>query len=92
MNLSNIYRLACVGLIGLISWPLLAQQPHGDGFTTACNVCHSPDGWNVNETALSFDHDSATAFALDGGHDGLSCVDCHAEVSFINTLLNSLWQ
>ena len=90
MNRIGLYRIIWLSLGGLMTVPVAAQQPHGPTFTMACNVCHSPDGWNVNETALSFNHDSATSFALDGGHNGLKCLDCHAELVFEDTENNCI--
>jgi len=40
-----------------------------------CEDCHTPTGW----TETSFDHSATTGFALDGGHDGLTCTACHVD-------------
>ncbi len=52
------------------------DDPHG-GETAAvadvCESCHSFDSWS----AITFDHHTATGFALDGGHARVACVACH---------------
>lgn len=39
-----------------------------------CELCHNPNGWNF----WRFDHDTQTAFRLDGAHAEARCHDCHA--------------
>lgn len=50
------------------------DDPHGGAFGADCGSCHNPTRW----TSWRFDHMQSTGFALDGAHDGLACVDCHA--------------
>ena len=50
------------------------DDPHGGAFGAECDSCHNPSRW----TSWRFDHAESTGFALDGAHDGLACVDCHA--------------
>ena len=51
------------------------SQFEEDG-TTECRNCHGFDLWKPSE----FDHDSA-AFALDGAHLNVACIQCHEPVS-----------
>jgi len=44
------------------------------GKPAACGRCHNAVDWK----AWSFDHDTATRFALTGRHQGLICSACHA--------------
>ena len=50
----------------------LAQNPHGDVYSTDCALCHNPNGWDQ----VSFDH-TQTGFVLDGAHTLLDCKQCH---------------
>ncbi len=45
---------------------------------TQCAQCHSTTNW----TNFTFDHLAMTGFALDGGHSGLSCQECHRAKDF----------
>lgn len=51
-------------------------DPHG-GTTRAvagsCADCHATAGWS----RVAFAGHAATGFALDGGHAGVACADCH---------------
>jgi len=47
-----------------------------------CENCHKPTSWDDS----SFDHSRDTEFVLDGGHEPLSCGDCHSEDPFADTL------
>lgn len=38
-----------------------------------CGQCHNPNGWAL----WRFDHNRQTDFALDGAHQGLTCIACH---------------
>jgi hypothetical protein len=48
---------------------------HGARLGPRCADCHTPNGWGV----WSFDHDTKTAFALHGQHEGLACTSCHRQ-------------
>ena len=43
---------------------------HNGQYGTACDACHSPNGW----LPATFDH---SLFPLTGGHAGLPCTRCH---------------
>ncbi len=55
---------------------IACHQPddaHKGKFGTLCAACHNPNGWGLWE----FDHDTQTAFKLEGAHRGLACETCH---------------
>lgn len=45
---------------------------------TECGDCHVTANWQQ----LTFNHAKETGFALRGGHDGLTCQDCHRADDF----------
>jgi len=47
-----------------------------------CEDCHSTHNWQIPE----FDHDSLTAFPLDGQHQDLACGQCHKFELQLNTI------
>ncbi|MBK8530620.1 MAG: hypothetical protein IPL64_01835 [Flavobacteriales bacterium] len=49
-------------------------------FTNDCTQCHTTDGWIPS----SYDHTSATGFALNGSHANVNCNQCHAN-GYTNT-------
>lgn len=49
------------------------EDPHRGFFPQSCNGCHNPVGWDM----WTFDHDTQTAFALNGAHTDVLCADCH---------------
>ncbi len=51
---------------------------HGGGNGTACHDCHSTATWRN----IGFDHFGETGFALEDGHGGLNCQDCHTREDF----------
>jgi hypothetical protein len=46
------------------------DDKHNEQFGTACDACHTPNGW----LPATFDH---SVFPLTGGHAGLPCTRCH---------------
>ncbi|MEQ1907981.1 MAG: cytochrome c3 family protein, partial [Vicinamibacterales bacterium] len=50
---------------------------HRDSIKEDCATCHS----DTTFKDATFDHNKRTAFALEGKHEGLSCVKCHSNVS-----------
>jgi hypothetical protein len=54
-----------------------AQSPDhaASGWTTSCERCHFPTGWNGADFAHAF-------FPLTGGHGGLACDRCHVGGDF----------
>ena len=50
------------------------EQHAGSGFPTACLDCHTQSTWD----GATFDHGSATGFALVGAHESADCSTCHA--------------
>ena len=51
------------------------DDAHRQRLGTQCQTCHNPNAWSLWE----FDHDTATGFVLDGGHEGIDCHACHRE-------------
>jgi len=49
----------------------LPDRPHDD--LGGCAACHTATSWTEN----LFDHNKSTAFAIDGAHLQVSCVQCH---------------
>lgn len=43
-----------------------------------CEDCHTPAGWTPMAPGSAFDH-KKTGFALEGGHEQVSCAKCHGE-------------
>jgi nitrate/TMAO reductase-like tetraheme cytochrome c subunit len=41
--------------------------------TTECIRCHTTGLWKIRE----FDHNTKTAFKLEGKHAEIACTDCH---------------
>ena len=46
---------------------------HANSLGTACENCHSPDGW---KPATAFSH-AKTRYPLAGKHESIACVQCH---------------
>jgi hypothetical protein len=46
---------------------------HAGRFTSGCESCHSPVGWQK----VSFNHNRNTSFALTGAHSRVDCYECH---------------
>jgi len=42
-------------------------------FSTECQTCHNTIAWQPS----TFNHNTATAFPLKGGHIGVDCIKCH---------------
>ncbi len=75
-------RLSSLILLVLLSVSLLAQKsPHGDSFKANCDDCHKTDGWKVDLSKVSFDH-NGTKFPLVGQHQSVSCKECHTSLEF----------
>lgn len=55
----------------------LEEDAHAGGLGEACGDCHDPQRWQ----SAQFDHDT-TDFPLDGKHQPLACLSCHADVRF----------
>ena len=49
-----------------------AKDVHKDGLGRDCAACHNPNSWD----RWLFDH-ADTGFALTGGHEDLTCAECH---------------
>jgi Cytochrome c7 and related cytochrome c len=49
------------------------DDTHLGRFTTRCESCHSPSGWQ----RVAFEHGRDTKFALTGAHARVGCYDCH---------------
>jgi hypothetical protein len=50
------------------------DDTHAGRNGSQCANCHNTESW----TKAIFDHLAVTGFGLDGGHQGLSCQDCHS--------------
>jgi hypothetical protein len=57
-----------------------AGQFMSQGLKIGCAACHTDQKWKPS----TFDHDKKTQFPLQGGHAGLACDQCHAQVKLIN--------
>lgn len=77
-----MYRLSSIiiALGGFLA--LYGQSPHGDQLALDCALCHNPGGWEVNYAEVTFDHDNATTFPLEGTHSRLDCKLCHESLIF----------
>lgn len=53
------------------------DDPHEGGLGDECATCHSSNDWLVT----TFDHNVHTGFPIDGGHEGVGCVDCHRDAT-----------
>jgi bacterioferritin-associated ferredoxin len=53
------------------------------GFGSDCQTCHTEAAWKPS----SFNHNTATSFALNGGHKAVSCNQCHSQ-GFAGTSTN----
>jgi hypothetical protein len=58
-----------------------ASHPHGDDFKLGCGICHSPEGWHLDKTIYSFDHNT-TKLPLTGQHTKTDCRLCHPTLVF----------
>ncbi|MFC0875139.1 hypothetical protein ACE01N_01025 [Saccharicrinis sp. FJH2] len=71
-------------IIVLLLFPLAlfsqGQSPHGDNFNISCDVCHSPESWDLVKKS-TFNHDS-TGFILTGQHQNVDCRYCHTSLEF----------
>ena len=61
------------------------DDPHDDRFSDNCAMCHSPVDW----TNWRFDHNTQTAFTLDGAHSSVGCDTCHRQSLEVQTRLGS---
>lgn len=68
----------------LLSYSSYGQSPHGSSFKVDCKACHSPNGWEISDKIVSFNHDT-TGFVLDGQHAQIDCKSCHTTLVFNNT-------
>ena len=78
-KLSLIFLLAIA--LGLVSLHFGSPSPHGSSFKYSCELCHNPESWAVEQSAITFDH-SKTAFPLEGVHISTECRDCHVSLVF----------
>ena len=78
MNFLKAILLACLLAPALAS----GQNPHGDELKIDCRDCHHSGGWDIRLDQMTFDHDKATGFELEGQHKNISCTDCHDDLSF----------
>ena len=65
------------------------NDPHHGSFPQSCQTCHNTGGWkHVPTTTLAenFDH-SKTRYPLQGKHQTVSCLQCHANGDFKKPLV-----
>jgi nitrate/TMAO reductase-like tetraheme cytochrome c subunit len=53
------------------------KDPHGGQMRSACDTCHSEQGWTGQH--LLFVHDRDSEFKMDRIHSDLSCSSCHKD-------------
>jgi len=51
------------------------NDAHGGRFGEKCALCHNPVDWQQ----WVFDHDTQTAFELEGAHERVDCETCHRQ-------------
>ena len=51
------------------------DDPHDNRFPDDCGMCHTPVDW----AKWRFDHNTQTAFVLDGAHQLVGCETCHRQ-------------
>lgn len=61
------------------------DDPHKNRFPDDCGMCHSPVDW----AKWRFDHNTQTAFFLDGAHRSVGCETCHRQSLKVQTQLGS---
>ena len=54
-----------------------SDDVHEGSLGAECGACHTSNHW----TTTTFDHDTATAFPLEGGHAGVDCAGCHRDTA-----------
>ncbi len=59
------------------------QSPHGP-LSITCTDCHTTASWKELATPMRFNH-STTAFALQGQHSNVACLQCHTTKIFSGT-------
>src|ERR1017187_8014169 len=60
-----------------------SRSPHGP-LEVACQNCHTAMGWKPIRSKPEFDH-NLTKFPLRGGHESVTCTQCHIKPVFSNT-------
>ncbi len=68
-------------VLSLVSLRFTSPSPHGKDFRYSCELCHNPNGWEVDTRDIRFDH-AVTGFALDGVHRETDCRMCHSSLVF----------
>jgi hypothetical protein len=64
-------------------------DPHKGTFKQGCDSCHTTITWKKSTFATTFDH-TKTHFALEGKHQQVACVECHANGDFKAPIPHSL--
>jgi hypothetical protein len=80
--------LAILATASAASAQVATRSPHEqmpDG--VACTACHTSTAWTPLRSDLEFDHARQTGFALDGRHREASCISCHEDLSFSETVI-----
>lgn len=81
-----MHRLSQIVLFLLMVNCVYAQKsPHESNLKVDCAECHTIENWKVNSKAISFDHNKATKFKLDGQHKQIDCKMCHETLKFCDT-------
>jgi hypothetical protein len=87
MQTCNIAQLAAIIATALLifssnnSKAQTPQNPHGEGFSLDCKLCHTVEDWKVQPTTVKFDH-AQTGFPLAGQHKIVTCTACHSSLKF----------
>jgi hypothetical protein len=53
------------------------EDVHNESLGTDCGICHTSNDW----VTTVFDHNTQTAFALNGAHDNIPCSACHRDTA-----------
>jgi len=57
------------------------DDQHDGNLGKECQSCHGTEDW----VEVKFDHEVETGYALLGGHQQVTCTDCHAEQQYLDT-------
>ncbi len=77
-------NLSSLIILLILCLELSAQSPHGKDFSTNCGDCHTTEGWKIDRSSFSFNHDT-TGFPLVGNHKVVDCRLCHKTLLFSQT-------
>lgn len=61
---------------------VIAQDQHHGQIDIKCDACHLTKGWDSLKLVLDFDHQTQTAYPLEGQHRTAGCTECHTSLVF----------